>query len=492
MTSATDSQPFQSAWLSASRERVSLVSQSLLELQQSLSQPNLSIKQKLILNKELRELEEIQSGMADDIAICQAYDNPRCHKLRAAWADMEELAKPHGRTHNVVAIMGGNRSGKSFTGSKGFRRLVLDHTPAGATIWCISPNKEKSIDTIQKYIWDDMPRGAIPDAHWDEKNGFGSVNPMIIVDPDGKRIVVKFKTESQFEDDERSFEAGTVAGIWIDESIGHRLWQVIQPRVIVNNGWILMTTIPNQQWMWEDIDNSNAAAGIKVHKLFPCDNPAITDEALARMEASITDPVERAMRMRGEYTMLDALVFPEFKVDKHVVDKWPDEKMTFYAGMDLGLDHPTVWLLVGVTKAGRYYVGVEYVSRKTTVEQDCANLAPVLKQYSLAKSTFIDPSAFRISKGMASCPGIQYCQHGVPVQPAAALSEWNRIKMMKEMFRNDEIFVWKFKRDRNNGPISGDSMEDKNNDAIDALKYCISMQPMFLEDGPRQLRGVSV
>jgi len=397
-----------------------------------------------------------------------------------------------------------HNSGKSYTGSKVFSRLVSDTCQAGDTIWCISPSKEKSIGTQQRYLWNDLPRGMIADNTWTEKNGFGAVNPMLILEPEGRRITVKFKTVAQYYDDPNAFESETLAGMWIDEAVPHEVWQALQMRVAVKNGWILMSTIPSIDWMWEEIENGESS-GLRMHKLLPRDNPAMTEEALQRMSDSITDPVERAMRLEGKFAMLDGLVFPEFDMEKHVLDKVPDEPMSFYAGMDVGLDHPTTWLLIGATKSGKYIVLHEYGSRRQTPQEDAVQIKPLLEKYQLAQPTYIDPSAFRMSKGQPSCVGLQYIQAGLPVQPAASYSEWNRIVQMKEMLRNGELLVmrgcsqlirelrvWKFKRNRANQPMNGDMMEDKNNDFIDSVKYCVSMQPPYVRDGVQNFSGVQI
>lgn len=455
------------------------------------------------VSKQLDDAAIIMQTLAADVAIVNAFENPRCNKLREIWKDAYDMAfKKSGIS--VLSIMGSNQSGKSYTGSKVFTRLVQT-AEENSVIWCISPNKEKSVGTQQRYMWKDLPRGMIGDAIWTEKNGFGSVNPMLILDPSGKRIVIKFKSVSQYFDDPDSFESETLSGMWIDEAVPHEVWQSLQMRVAVKNGWILMSTIPSADWMWEEIENAKGGTGVKLHKLLPKDNPAMTDEALARMYASITDPMERAMRLEGKFTMLDGIVFPEFKADRHVLTAWPNEPMSFYAGMDVGLDHPTTWILIGVTKSGKYHVLHEFSSRRQTPQEDSLQLKPLLDKHKLATSTYIDPSAFHLSKGQPNCVGMQYIQAGVPVQPAAKYSEWNRIVMIKEMFRNDEIFVqsncinlirelrvWKFKRNQHNQPLNGDAIEDKNNDFIDSFKYCLSMQPRYVRDGLQQLEGIQI
>lgn len=406
----------------------------------------------------------------------QALTHPRGEKLLAIWNDAYQLSLKESRV-KTLAVLGGNQSGKSFTASKIFSKLVSALPDGDHVIWCISPNKEKSIGTQQRYVWGDFPRGMVGEYVWTEKNGFGSVNPMIVANMAGKKVVIKFKSVSQYYDDPDAFESETLSGMWIDEAVPHEVWEALQTRVAVRNGFILMSTIPSAEWMWETIENAKDETGVRMHKLLPKDNPAMTDLALERMYASITDPMERAMRLEGKFAMLDGIVFPEFKTDKHVFSEMPKVKMSFYAGMDVGLDHPTTWICVGAGEDGRFYVMDEWSSRHQTPQEDALQLSHFLKKYNLAATTYIDPAAFALSKGQASCVAMQYIQAGIPVAPAGKFSEWNRVMRLKEMFRNDELLVhescvnlirelrvWKFKRNQRNQPLNGGAMEDKNND----------------------------
>jgi len=40
--------------------------------------------------------------------------------------------------------------------------------------------------------------------------------------------------------------------------------------------------------------------------------------------------------------------------------------------------------------------------------------------------------------------------------------------------------------------MNGDMMEDKNNDFIDSVKYCVSMQPPYVRDGVQNFSGVQI
>ena len=70
--------------------------------------------------------------------------------------------------------------------------------------------------------------------------------------------------------------------------------------------------------------------------------------------------------------------------------------------------------------------------------------------------------------------------------------ERNQVWQIKKMLRMGELFVcdscellirnfmtWKFKRDQRGRPLATDAFEDKNNDALDALRYLITLGPTY-------------
>ena len=206
-------------------------------------------------------------------------------------------------------------------------------------------------------------------------------------------------------------------------------------------------------------------------------------------------PHERDMRLKGIPAMAGSIVYVEFNDEDHVVEPKdiPDD-LAYYAGLDVGMDHPTVWLLYGVSKEGKHYVIDEYVSRNQTPEQDAPYIKTILGNKQLAGGyTYIDPAAFQVTKANQVSVAQQYTKAGIPVissRRTSDVGEMNQVYEIKEMIRCDELFVskncpqlikefhvWKYKRDRQNKPMTKDSFEDRNNDALDALRYITTMHP---------------
>ncbi|MEM6260511.1 MAG: hypothetical protein AAGI37_19725 [Planctomycetota bacterium] len=410
--------------------------------------------------------------------------------------------------YGLVGCCGTNRSGKSFVASTIYARYLRDSAPNNSEHLCVTTEQRLSAKNQQKMLWENIPHDQF-DIRWTgPKNGFGSRNPTAILGGPDRNVVVHFMTQSEFESNLHAFEGLTIETAWVDETVSHELFSAIKTRLTLSDdGRMLVSSIPGADWYWEVIYNAKPEDGVW-YKLFePFDNPLMTAEKWAELEKSVP-PHEREMRLKGVPALAGSLVYVEFNDADHVVapKDIPYHDLTWYAGMDIGMDHPTVWLLLGVSRGGLYYVVDEYASRNLTPQQDVPGILAIKGSKILRTSTFIDPSAFHITKANPISTGQQYRNAGLPVTPSrrtSGVGEMNQVYQIKEMLRCGELMVsencpqlikefhvWKYNRDRQNKPLSRDAFEDRNNDALDALRYCLTMNPVYVDSN--KPRGVEV
>lgn len=399
-------------------------------------------------------------------------------------------------TYQTVGCCGSNRSGKSFVGGTAYCKYLRDDAPDNSEHLIVTTDQRLSAKNQQKMLWENLPRHLF-DTEWTgPKNGFGSRNPVVILDHGGRNIVLHIMTQSEFEANFHAFEGLTIETAWVDESISEELYSAIKTRLTLSDdGRVLISAIPGMSWVYEAVYRAKPEDKVW-HKLFePFTNPIMTAEKLAALERAVP-PHERDVRLKGVPAMAGSLVYVEFRDDIHVVEPKdiPDD-LVYYAGLDVGMDHPTVWLLVGVDKDGRYWVTQEYVSRNTPVEDDCEAIKAILGDRQLQHPSYIDPAAFQVTKANQVSVAQQYQLHGVPTMRSRMTSqvgEMAQVHEIKELLAHEELFVstncpqlirefhlWKYKRDRQNKALSKDGFEDKNNDALDALRYCLTMRPMY-------------
>ena len=413
-----------------------------------------------------------------------------------------------GGDYKLVCAVGANRSAKTYAGSVAYAEYLRDDAPAGSEHLCVTADQRLSRKNQQKLLWELLPHEMF-DVEWSgPKNGFGTMNPTVVLDkpgkdnPGGRGVVVHFMTQTEYENNQDAFEGLTITTAWIDETVSHEVFSAVSARCsLSDDGRILVTAIPGAEWFHEVIFNASEGS-MTWFKLFEWfDNPLMTKEKWERF-CSRVPPHERDVRIRGVPALAGSMVFVEF--DRryrddggHVVrvDEVPDD-LTLFAGHDVGMDHPTAVIFIGVDRDNRVWCVDEYVARNTTIEQDCECLGEILGERNLAAPAAIDPAAFTISKGNQMSPAMQYVRAGWPVMKALRTRDYGERAMiyaMKRMFHDGEIMVsekcanlirelcvWKYRRDQRNRPVTGGSpFEDRNNDCIDALRYILSLSPRY-------------
>jgi len=109
--------------------------------------------------------------------------------------------------------------------------------------------------------------------------------------------------------------------------------------------------------------------------------------------------------------------------------------------------------------------------------------------------TVIDPSAYAVTKANPVAVAEQFRLSGLPVMPGLKTTkhgEWHGIQLVKERLRRDDLLVtdtcrhtirefrtWKVKKDKQHRPLESDALEDRNNDALDALRYLVTLHPTY-------------
>ena len=412
---------------------------------------------------------------------------------RLSEKQLEAYGAFHSHDFALVACAGSNRSGKTAGGGLAYAEYLRDEAPTDTEHLCITTDQRLSRKNQQKLLWDLIPRGMF-DVEWSgPKNGFGSINPVVILDrrtkdnPQGRNVVVHFMTQTEYENNSDAFEGLTIETAWIDEAVSHEVFSGVSARCsLSDDGRILVTAIPGADWFHEVIYNAKPEDKVWFRLFEPFDNPTMTEEKWARF-ASRVPPHERDVRLKGVPAMAGALVYTEFdrrprEDGGHVVRKSdiPDD-VVWFAGHDVGMDHPTAVVFFAMDKENRIWVADEYVARNTTIEDDIEQLNLILGDRKLKIPAVIDPAAFQISKANQLSVAAQYVAQGWPVFKALRTQDYGERAMVyqiKEMFAHGEIMVcehctefirelsvWKYRRDQRNRPVTaGSPFEDRNND----------------------------
>ena len=450
------------------------------------------------LNSELTQTKDRkrQKELKQQIALIEQFiADHEIEKRVITFSDKQYAAYEayRSREYKVNCSIGSNRSGKTYGGGTAFCEHIRDEAKPFSQYLCVTQNQKLSAANQQKMMWELLPRHMFGEQKWSgPANGFHSKKPILVLEPEGRHITVYFKTQSEYEDDQASFEGLTIDGAWVDECISEELFSAIMVRLsLSDDGRLLITTIPSAGWIYEHIENAKPDDKVWYERFKFKDNPAMTEDKIADLIKRI--PLhEREVRVEGKTAMAGSLVYPEFRRDKHIktLDDLPDD-LTYYTCIDSGMDHPTVVLLAGIDKEGVAWIIDEHYARNETIE----NTVKAWKRMTQGKPspwpTVSDPAMFHSRK--AGQEAAIFYEHGMPLMrslPTNRFGENHGVHTIKDMLNSGQMYVldnctqlirefcvWSYKRDRQNRPLASDAYEDKNNDGLDALRYLMVKMP---------------
>lgn len=454
----------------------------------------------------IKELGRLLEGAKKSIADHQVEKNMASLTER----QLEALGAWESGDYKTIACAGTNRSGKSFVAATIYAKYLRDDAPKNSEHLLVTSDQRLSAKNQQKMISENLPKSRM-DCEWKgPKNGFGSRNPVVVIDPGTRNIVCHFMTEQEYINNSDCFEGLSCTSAWIDEKVSHALFGAIKARLTLSDdGRLMVSSIPRADWYWSAIHHAPPEARVWYKMFVPKDNPLMTPEKWAEFCRSVPAH-ERDVRLKGVPALAGAIVYPEFNDDRHVVKAGDIPKeLSLFAGLDVGADHPTVWLLAGADPDGRVWIIDEYVSRHQTPAQDCVDIMGRLNGRKLATGyTYIDPSSFAITKANSISVAQQYTLAGVPVIPSRRTSEVGehaQVAKIKDMLLCDELFVsencpelirefhtWAYKRKNDNQILESDKFVDKDNDALDAMRYILTMNPVYRKPSERKLKAIYV
>ncbi len=420
---------------------------------------------------------------------------------------------------DILGMVGGNRSGKTYCAGYMCVGLYLkDYAKDGEVFWCVAPTNDKSISGQQKELWQALPRKMFGKQVYDSKSGFGKISPVIeLILPGGRgKCLVRFKAASQWESNPATFEQEKVAGAWIDETVKEGVFNAIQPRLTDLNGWLLVTTIPDEPWMFVRLEEAanDPAMGVFYTKMCMMDNEHHLPEGAIAKYLKRWSKDECEMRIFGNFRFLKGIVFKEFikqmRPDGHLfvpgsidfsskvdgkIEPWP--KWRF---LDYGNSHPTWcgWGTVGPD--GNKYIYREYHNTNSTVQTVAEDIITGSRGEYFHSPMVIDCNAYNHVMGNPWTIADQFQQAGVQcissIKTGKRYPEWSQVQQIKKLLEDNKLFIsadckmlilnlsmWMYKYDKSGKPMGSEAFDDKNNDGIDAVRYWIATDPRFQTSG---------
>ena len=233
------------------------------------------------------------------------------------------------------------------------------------------------------------------------------------------------------------------------------------------------------------------------------DNPAYFDHEAWRFRPFGQDYIDNKLGMMEGYLRLrlkDGLwvaasgtVYPEFRVDRHVVPPFPDgsppPEWPCFVGWDPGYDHPTAILWFCVAPDGVIFVFDEIYRGGADVDVHCASVR-AKNAGRTVRAYFGDPQDFfnDRSNGPSCAKQARACGLRFQRWPRTGGDAQAMVGAVRQLLRKEQLLVtsncintidefqsWSYRRTASGDvPAGDDAYEDANNHAMDVVKGLVA------------------
>lgn len=297
----------------------------------------------------------------------------------------------------------------------------------------------------------------------------------------GGRIFVRSAEDPNY------LEGMTLRRVWADEAgqMKAAVWIILQARVAIHQGRILMTSTPYaQNWYYRDIYkqagwmNGELQPGknidVEVIAWGSADNPAFPKEEQARAKASMSEALYER-RYCGKFTQLEGLVYPFDDTTITQPFDVPSEWKRF-GGMDFGKSDPTAILDIAEDPANHiFYIVGEYYQSNGLLK----NMVEWISNRPMSR-VLADPQSAQLIEEIRRYYGLGQVQPAdkqtieVGVERLTALLREGRLKVFANCKNTIEEFGMYHYPSPDPDKIQKDAPVDKDNHAMDALRYAFN------------------
>lgn len=306
--------------------------------------------------------------------------------------------KIHGSRAPITVVLGGNRTGKTYSAVAeailyALGRSTYSETPDPPnTVWYIVPTGDVFRDAVQP-IFDQL----LP---WSKIERVGGQKLKTYKFTNGSRIVVKSSDQRQ-----KRLVGAAVDFAVADEPMPKKVYEEVVARLISTGGRLLMVLTPvsekMDEWLWvrdelyipwkigerKDIDV------VHMPVIDQDGNPAVphlTKKQVEQMKRQYPDPETRAARMHGEFIVRGGLVFKGFDDDINLVKRF---KVPEHWHKWLVCDpqyHRFAVLMFAADPDGNYYVTDEYFSQDEPLAHRAEHIKAMVGQHDRKIPMYVD------------------------------------------------------------------------------------------------------
>lgn len=304
-------------------------------------------------------------------------------------------------------------------------------------------------------------------------------------------------------EDPDSLEAMTLRGAWLDEvgKMKARVWNVMNSRLAINKGSLLMTTTPySLNWVYYEI-YKRWMAGDKDYEVFQfksIDSPYFPADEFERMRRTLSE-IEFRRRFCGEFLKAEGIIYQGFSRGKNVIDEFEiPEKWYKFGGIDFGYTAPTGAVYCALSPKGEVIVYDEYYENKRLLGDHAEDLK--VRGSDRVKDgikLFGDKSAAQEIAELQALdvrvvPAIQEISVNVGISRIDRMFSSGKIKIFRRC-RNliDEIEGYSWQDSNDEIENTKDKVRKKKDHLVDGLRYAITNTSAMIREGYSETRRPS-
>ena len=411
-------------------------------------------------------------------------------------------------TADIACLLGGNRVGKSETGSFAISVHATGNYPdwwkgvrfAGPVdIWVVGVTSQRVRDTIQQKLFGRLGRmgtGMIPKRYIVEESQIKKTGTPMAID----RIDIKHESGGMssiqffsYDQGMEKFMGSSVNIVWFDEEPPENIFNECKMRVLDCSGNIMFTFTPLQGItpLYDNIMQDE-----RIHKVFLSQDNAkhLKKEDIERLLDGMSE-AEKKARREGVATIGAGKVF-QFEEHEYTIE--PFEIPPYWrrlGGFDVGLGHPTGAVAGAIDDDSKViYIYNEYkVSEKTAVD-----IASHLKHWGIKFMS--DPSVFSREIATAIEKARAYTDEGMELIKGNRDRE-EGIHIIRPLIGSGRLYIFSnchelFKELRTyrtkTSPDGNTSIVKINDDVIDAMRYMIMGMEEYAEVPNRYKNKVKI
>lgn len=420
----------------------------------------------------------------------------------------------HQAPHNIRAMFGGNRSGKTEAGTM----ECWFHMSGEYPEWY--PHKQRILYANRgRIVVTDYKNGGaaleekikkwFPRDRLDIKHSMGHIERFYVRHKDGNQSVAEVLTHEQDDD---AFESWSGHWAWFDEPPPREKYIAMSRGLVDFNGrtWFTLTPL-NEPWLYDEIMGKEDGRRWFIQvSIF--DNPYQSKEAIENFISKMDEDSKEA-RVHGKFRHLAGIVYKEFDPLIHLVSrskiKIKDEWPTWFV-LDPADRRAHHGLWAKCDPLGTIYIFDELVF-KGTIKDLCDRIKIREAEYNVSTDNLIrilDPNKGRTPSAVSGLTLVnEFAQHGVYFGVDAnddvtlghlAVKEklsWDKTKPFsttncpklyfiqertRECVRQLQSYVWDDWRGVSKGARSEkETVKDVNKDMPDCVRYLIIKDPQW-------------